>query len=362
MGEMRSELVPFGVMMTSDGTARTSEGEHVVIILREHPRVEAWKYAGILKAVENITETYGQFMLYDRRIKYIKRVMGLGSRSKRWAPLEPIGSVVGNLFGLVTTSEMDDLRNAVNSIIKNQREQKKVTEGIVTVVSQMQSRQKQIARKVNQMAESLGLMQEYMVNTQRLLRAEDMLSILEIVCHEIIHFEDKFRRARGIVEIGKLNSEVISRNDLRVILKQVGSEFNPNYVYRNLPADLMMYNETVLMYRLVIPLLSKDNFNVYHVVQVPFPYQGQLLKIRPELMRFGKNIVTNEIVNLMDCQYQNPVICDKNVYFKSLPCIQTLQTDQPDLTRCQLEAVQTRELYLEKLNDRELLFLQMGLL
>ena len=123
--------IPYGTMIVKAGEARTYFDTYEVVIVRSHPRVVRTEMMKgliedviiILDKLESTDTNSDILLIYHQRLKNLAEV---GARSKRWAPLEPLGEIVGSVFGLATTGELEETRDRINTVISTMSDQAKV--------------------------------------------------------------------------------------------------------------------------------------------------------------------------------------------------------------------------------------------
>ena len=111
--------VPYGILAIPAGTARIYHDETIVALVRSHPRVakeEAFQaleddLETLLRKMDGWATTWRAAMILRERVSLL-RVDNTGTtrRTRRWAPLEPIGALAGGLFGLATKEDAAKLR------------------------------------------------------------------------------------------------------------------------------------------------------------------------------------------------------------------------------------------------------------
>ena len=184
---------------------------------------------------------------------------------------------------------------------------------------------------------------------------------MEMVANEVQRYEDQFKRAKGIAQLGRVNSELISENDLDSIIKDAQLEIDVEFVYRNLKIEAIELSGERIAFRMYLPKLFEEKYQKWQVLSVPFVMNNKMYKIKPELTRVGISVSTGYTVSLSQCQYENPVICANAIRNNKLSCVEAiLRKDSQILHKCSVDLVNTHGLYLVKVNENQLLFSTLG--
>ncbi len=117
--------VPQGVISVNRGTAVTQDREYEILIVRQHPASVQHQFLNVLRALRQAIDQYSALngtleKVFEERYRFlIDYAKATTIRVKRWAPLEPIGGAVGNFFGLASTSDVNEVKDTVNSVLAN---------------------------------------------------------------------------------------------------------------------------------------------------------------------------------------------------------------------------------------------------
>ena len=310
--------VPFGAVMTPQGEARTYSDLHEVVIARTHPAVERGplflklyrQTYGLLRDMPAANESYVRTndpnlkLTFEQRFRNLNwsldssEDVSLVNRRKRWALLEPVGSVAGNLFGLTTAKETKEIRDRLNQVIDNMGEQSKVVQGLTVAMHDTVANQKIIQAKVNQLIYSVDNMQTFIRTVVPQIEQRERIDIWRVQCYQIIesvlslfetykqeelNYEREYLLTKDFAEVGHVNEKLLSRSRLISILERIDSPLSPEYIYRNFKVNFITLTAERVGYIFTIPRMERELFYTWQVDTVPFLTPRSYQRIKPEL-------------------------------------------------------------------------------
>jgi hypothetical protein len=280
---MEISEVPLGTFITEHGETRLYDSSIEIAIVKSHPSVIRDRLcqriiahvSGILQTLSDKTNSNSTdldlIVLYKRRLNNVKRS---AIRQRRWAPLEPLGSAVGSLFGLASKKDMEETRDRINDVIDNMRGQYKMVKGLTVALNETIHNQAEIqisvqtlverARNVERTVRGLhrdvdALMRNnILMNTYLLI--ESSLSMLEHFKAKEDIYHQQFQLTRDLAEIGHVTEDLIKSEKLESLLQSVGSPLTPLYVYKNFPVHLLELSREEVAYIFSIPILNPEKF------------------------------------------------------------------------------------------------------
>lgn len=377
--------VPQGVISINQGTAVAQDREYEVIIVRQHPSAVQKQFLPVLRKLSEALIQYKNSSgpladLFNERYQFLNQYAKSKDktrsfRNKRWAPLEPIGAAVGNLFGLASARDVNKVKDTVNAVLDNMNAQQMVVEGLTAVVNDIIGHQQKVRMSVNvltnqitNMTRSLDLVQQnidkiaevVIINTVSIF-IEATLSKLERYYHEAKRFEDEYKFLRDIVQIGHLTERLVARRLLTKILKQLRIGLAPEYLYKYLPVELIKLSRDQIGYRMFIPVFGSEKYTAWQLFTIPFIQDQTLLQIVPEINFVGVGQESGTYISLDDCQFKDPKICAATVAYRQMDCVQgILEKDPLKLIKCNVETVSVSDIYVIRVNIDELLFASKG--
>ncbi|ELT91980.1 hypothetical protein CAPTEDRAFT_216515 [Capitella teleta] len=118
---LNQSTVPFGAFAVNDGIVRTFSSTYDLVLVRSHPRSMKMEilngldgdFLRILQLMKRWRDGPEVLDVFYTRYRNLK----VSTRHRRWAPLEPIGELVGNIFGLASTDDIRAIRDRINAVI-----------------------------------------------------------------------------------------------------------------------------------------------------------------------------------------------------------------------------------------------------
>lgn len=338
---LSSYQIPYGVVIVPNGNAKLFVDTYEAVIVRSHPRVIVSNLLAELKEqLRSLISHMGEEgdnknlnVIYKRRFINLNRPL---SRSKRWAPLEPLGEVTGSLFGLTTARESREMRSRINTIIDALGTQERIIRGfsiaindtmhnqdiIQDTVASLTKRAKQVQKLMNQARTEMSDLERSLSNVQGYMLVESILSLFETYKSEERFFERTFKLTRDLAEIGHVTEDLISSTQLRNILKDINSPLTPSYIYRNFKVQLLSVSPSRIAYVFNIPQLKPETYSAWQVTTAPYLSHSAHLRIQPELLNIGVEHESGLMLDTSNCLYENPMICNNAIIYSHLPCIQ----------------------------------------
>lgn len=343
---------PYGAITVPAGTARIYTRSYDVVIVRSHPRNIRTHVARelqekidlLLTKMETRWEGQDLVRLFRTRLTNIQRT--LATRRRRWAPLEPIGALVGNVFGLATTEDTKELRLKVNNIIDGMNDQVTAVVDLTMVVNDTVRNQARVKATIDSLMRRArtvhGVLDTLRLNVTRLQTAlirsyayqvvEGLLSTLETYKLQEEAFERKHLHLRDLAEIGHITEDLVPVRQLRDILRRLNSPLNTTYIYRYFPVRLIKLSDREVGYIVSIPVLDPEVFTAWAVLTVPYLSDGDAcLQILPEAQSIAVGHVSGSIIKTSDCLHKDPMLCPSAIRFQSMSCVQGILAKNAEL-------------------------------
>lgn len=376
--------VPYGVFVGQAGRAYVSSSSYDIAIVRTHPQVIrrdlmselADRLHDILVQEENHNPGDDNILpIYRRRFENLHwRRFKDSRRSKRWAPLEPLGSLVGSLLGLATSSEVDALRIKINEIVSAHNGQTAMVKDLIVVVNDTIHHNQELHYHVKQLErrayDTRILMRELVGNIteteKQVVRVEvhnvieAILSALEFWKTQEEIFDVKYTHTRDLTEVGHLTESLVPAPQLEDILSKVKSPLSVSFVYRHFSVRMLSLTEETYSYVLSLPCLEPEIFMSWHVFHVPFLVDSRVAIIQPEVSYVAIGHVSGAMIDARDCQYHDPLICP-NVVRRQMPCVEGIITrDHNLLNECPVSTVNVTLPHIVKMAETTLLVTTSG--
>ena len=369
--------VPYGVLAVPLGEARTFQKELDVVLMRSHPRVIAREllchFRGdldfLLRKMSRWADTQELAKILCRRISLLD-ADEKQTREKRWAPLEPIGAFVGGLFGLATRSDAERLRAAIGTIAEDLKEHQKVITKTVITVNQLQDYVEEIADhsnmlveaaedlrgKLGEMAEDITVLKRRHIHLSTSNLAEAAVSILETYHHRSLLFEANYAHIRDMAEVGHLTESLVSKEQLRQLLRDARSPLHETKMYANAQVRLLELGNDTITYSFKIPVVEAERFSAWQIVSVPYQANAHTAWITPEISAFAVSASTGDSFSLEKCTGFDPILCRSPVRMQTPPCAHGIISNTPDLlNRCMTAITKTQLPHIQRVNEHQLL-------
>ena len=337
---MQYKVIPFGTVISADGEARTFSEVYEVVIVRSHPKVVRSEYTAklqvrlfeLLRCLEAEGAEEALISVYKRRLLNLGQVH---ERSKRWSLLEPIGELAGSLFGLTTNRETQEVRDRVNEVIANLREQNHIVRGLtvalndtIHVQTEIQStvrtlldRSRNVQNIINRIHSKLSKIEKQMALSSSFMMIETILSLLEFLKTQEENYESSFHLVRDFAEVGHVTENLVSEPKLRMILREINSPLPTSYIYKNFPVKLFSLSSSEVGYIFMVPKIDPEVYSAWQITTVPFLDKARTLRIQPELSAVAVGHTSGSIIDTENCFYGGPKLCPNALKYQALPCI-----------------------------------------
>ena len=374
---LKVTTVPYGVLAVPLGEARIFQRELDVVLMRSHPRIITRELLRNLRGdLDFLLRELSRWVDTQELAKILRRRISLlgtderQTKKKRWAPLEPIGAVVGGLFGLATRSDAERLRAAIGTIADDLNAHQKVITDTVIAVNQMQDYVDEIAdhsnmlveaaqdlrRKLGEMAGDLNVLKRRTIHLSTSNLAEAAVSLLETYHHRALLFEANYAHIRDMADVGHLTESLVSREQLRQLLRDARSPLHETTMYANTQVRLLELGTDAVAYSFRIPVVEAERFSAWQILSVPYQANAHTAGITPEISAFAVSASTGDSFSIKGCTGSDPILCRSPLRTKTPPCAQGIISKSPDLLeRCMTVTTRTPLPQVQKANDHQLL-------
>lgn len=354
---MTATAVPFGTVALPRGEARTFSSTLDVVIVRLHPRVATDQLSTalsekLIKLVEHLrswedTTTTGNILRH--RLNNLKSVQ---IRTKRWAPLEPIGSLAGSLFGLATTRDVREMKSAINQIIEELVDAEDITRDNIIALNDTIAFTKQIGRTVSSLTKRANQAQKWIdklihqqdelinrdLHARTSATAEALMSALEFHYTQARLFETQYLHLRDWAEAGHITESLVSKKMLTKTLQKIKSSLSPEFIYQHTTIRLIRVSDTRIAYTFTIPKTDDEALMAWQLVTAPYVTQSGTVTIMPELADVAMIQASGDLIDATYCLYQNPLLCWSPIRLQNAPCVRAiLAKDGSLLHHCRIQ-------------------------
>ena len=372
---MATTAVPFGAVAIPKGEARTFSSSMDVVIVRSHPRMIAntlrkalyEDLVRILRLLKTWTDTESTAHLLRHRLSNLKVIQ---ARTKRWAPLEPIGSLAGNLFGLATTADVKTIRGKINKIISTLENQAEIANDNVIALNDTINTQRHLERSVTALtrrAMEIRTKIEATISTQNDLikadvhlhasaTAEALISELEFHALQAQLFDRQYLHLRDWAEAGHLTESLVSREMLTRTLLTMKSPLSTRFIYQHTKVHLLRVSGTHIAYHFTIPKVDDEVFLAWQIVTAPHVTHSGTVTITPELSDIAMAHASGDLIDATDCLYSEPLLCWSPIRRQKAPCAQAIISKDGNLLhRCLINPTPTTLPYLVRLGRTQII-------
>lgn len=243
----------------------------------------------LMNNVEHLNQTKNDFknsflMYYD-----------LGTRKRR-ALLPFVGSIYSSLFGLTTDTDLNDIREAVNTISNNQQQIKHVANSSLTLIKQNReeivinrNKVKLINSALNKLIIQINLannhtsmaLQKLTDNVKLYTKFKETVDQARELVLETIEYFNKIRLTINLLTTGVFSPSAIPPDRLRSILKEIKKNLPPNlrlpiednkaiwHYYKYLKTEAIFEKEKLIVI-IKIPLINLNEiYDIYKISNIP---------------------------------------------------------------------------------------------
>ncbi|ELU04781.1 hypothetical protein CAPTEDRAFT_185700 [Capitella teleta] len=311
---------PYGAVVSAAGGARVVLDEYEVVIVRSHPKVIRTEIMESLRATVNellrhLSDSKGDtnlLAIYRRRYVNLR---WSHIRHKRWAPLEPDGNLVGNVFGLSTSKDMNEVKDRVNRVISSMGNERRIIQGLVVAVNDtfhgmttlsstvrsLTERAVNVKRVIENLGEDITEVSRGLALSQGYLVCEAILSLFEFHKANEVNFHRDYQLQRDLAEIGHVTEDLIAVSELRELLQDLNSPLDVSYIYRHFPIHLLSLSDTTVAYAFSIPRLDPEMYTAWSLVTVAYHSSGHFVKLSPELDSVAIGHTSGSIIDTKNC-------------------------------------------------------------
>jgi len=372
--------VPFGAVAVPRGEARTFSSLSTIVIVRPHPGIASdalqsalqQKVIALIHYLKRWKETRDDADIFQHRLAGLKT---RPTRNRRWAPLDPIGTLAGGLLGLATARDVAKVKQTVNRVIEVMQNQDRViTETVIAlnetmayttqlkkVVDSLTKRATQTQEKLDAMMKTQARLANRSLNAYVMATVEATLSAMEFHCLQAQIFEGQYLHLRDWAEAGHLTESLISEEKLHDILRTMQSPLQPRYLYQQTRVRLLRVSREHIAYSFDVPRADEDKFMAWRLVTVPYVTQSGTVTITPELTDIAMDQTSGDLIDASECYHNNPLLCWSPIRLDSVPCAQAIIAKDSDLlTRCLMQPTTTTLPHLVRLNPLQVLLTTEG--
>lgn len=378
---LNQSTVPFGAFAVNDGIVRTFSSTYDLVLVRSHPRSMKMEilngldgdFLRILQLMKRWRDGPEVLDVFYTRYRNLK----VSTRHRRWAPLEPIGELVGNIFGLASTDDIRAIRDRINAVITVLGDNRQVIKDSIVLINDTRRQAAEVGSTVHSLirrAEEVRQRIDMLVtNVTRLTDrttklyaydvAEAILSAMEFYQTQEDAFERNYLHHREMAEIGHLTEGLIDEETLQEVLHRIHSPLPASYFYQHAKTHLLRMTSSKICYIISIPIIDADVYSAWKIATVPFLTQSGrgLAVIMPEASSVAVAHVSGSVIDTSTCIYEDPVLCWNPIRYTTMPCVQGIISKNPDLLdSCLLQATNNHLPTLKKLTVRQILVTTMG--
>ncbi len=123
----------------------------------------------------------------------------------------------------------------------------------------------------------------------------------------------------------------------------------------------MMLARDRLGFWVSIPKLLGQTYSAWNKLTVPFVHSGQVRQIRPEVTSVGLGFAAGKIIELSNCEYNNPRICPSPIEYNSLECVSgILNKNAEKMAECEMVELHERKVYVHRVSANMLMLSSQG--
>lgn len=202
-------------------------------------------------------------------------------RNKR-SPFNAVGSAANWLFGIMDNQEKERIDNAINILQKNQEKLhiqqkwsisilKSISTRLTETFNELRENQERIGVKIKEIAYAFEQLTFY----QMLQNANELIMQNNNIMYNVL---SEIQDTIVFSSLGKLHPSIISTKEIREIIYQLKSLYNPQqllsfqhtynyYLYFNI-RNYMEKNE--IIFKISVPILYQSIYNLFYIYSVPY--------------------------------------------------------------------------------------------
>ena len=290
-------------------------------------------------------------------------------RSRRGL-LDPIGTLVHNIFGLATDAEVADIKRVIGTLHTDDEAIVHRMDEFTTIINRTRTYEQDTRTFVNAMSRRFQKVNTWLAELQDdvngitlMVNFERILEDLELKAHTLHQLHQLYSHRRQDLHSGRLTEELLSVPSLTTILSSVRSfEASPlpdlNWYYSHTIVRPMWAATNFLVYEVLLHLVKPEAFLLYRIQTWPTPLFNQTAAQIREHGDFGYNTANGDLFVATSCLGTEPKVCESGPLYSdgtaALPCIRGILTSNARLTgKCKIDISTQTQTIIYPLQDNE---------
>lgn len=277
---------------------------------------------------------------------------GEHSRHKRAAPLNVVGWIGHELFGVMAADQADHIENQMNLVDQNEEHLLNLIKNQSSIVDTTVALIQNTEEEINKNYAKLESVLDTMTNETDKIRKNEKVIGLALYTSLLIH------RFRGIqrdlvdtvtdVHQGHISSNVFNPQQLREQLIMInnnlpsGSKLPGNSqqdiksLYKLITGKARVTTENMLL-DLVLPLVSSTELQLFHIVPFPINHEGNQLSIIPESEYISISLKRDKFYQLNEKHMQNCIKPTATLFICKMK--EPMYNIQSEKSRCERDLI-----------------------
>jgi len=336
-------LLVQGIQLTSvpDGVIVESKGEikviktiiHTYVEIDTHPvsQLKEEYLALANKIAFESAQAQGQGAMLDPtmdelirwRTRRLKEGLGTLNKRKRRGLFSFVGEVGKGLFGLVTSDDVERVRQGVNARMRNQQTLVRTQKGLVKVVSNLKT-------VVNNHTRSLRVLMDYSRRLEgnqkqligeiyavaEMLELESLLSSLEVLRMEEERGTDVAFTQLSLCQTGRVTSQLLPTNFIRALSKdgEYGEALTYQWYAEHLRVEGYVRMGSKYYCSVKIPLVKPEAFLYSSVHTYSVKREGLYARVYQNI-EVALGTVSGNLFYPKECHGSQPQVCKTGMTF-----------------------------------------------
>jgi hypothetical protein len=392
-------LSPDGVLATEQGEVRVIAGKWTVLVLLDVPKTPAWIEEEIEQAytfvhecreVEDNVKTswVNRLEMIQQSLPNSPQVSPSALPTPAAGPppsphrrtrglLDPIGTLVHNIFGLATNAEVDDIKRVLSTLHEDDSAIVHRLHEFTTILNRSRAYEQETRTFVNAMSKRFAKINTWLAELEddingitMMVNFERILEDLELKSQTLYQLHQLYAHRRQDLHAGRLTEELLSAASLAQILDSIRSfEAAPladlNWYFSHSLVRPMWAATEFLVYEVILHLVHPETFLLYRIQTWPTPLANQTAAQIREQGDFGYNTANGDLFSATSCTGTGPRVCESGPLFgdgnSALPCIRGIITSNPLLMgKCTIDITSQPQTKIYVIHDNEYVISSFG--
>lgn len=235
-----------------------------------------------------------------------------------------IGLLSHHLFGTATDSEIQEVREIMSKMDKNNQAVNHVINELATVINQSQLYIQENRNMINQLTTETRTLIKYVQNFSELGHvvntnlqrhyAERLVEDVELLATAYTSIVEHYHRQRTAMEMGVLTEDLLSPSVLKDIVVQARARQQDmistwEWYYQNVRVQPLWGSDDVVVFQIEMPLVRPVKYVHYLLDSFPVPQEGSTTTTLKVEQHVAFDEVTRGLFVPRNCRGHDPMVC-----------------------------------------------------